>query len=241
MEEEPAAVVQSASEAGVGRVICVGIDVESSKRSVELAHELPEVLATAGVHPHTASEFGAEARSAVEGLLADSRVVGVGETGLDYYRKLSPVDDQRRAFRTHIAMARSAGKALVVHVREAWKDALDILEAEHAERVVLHCFSGDEPEVREAAQRGYFISFAGNVTYSNAAGLRQAAAMVPDESILSETDSPFLTPQPFRGKPNTPANIMATLDVLAAERGVARDDIVATTKRNAGMAFPQLG
>ena len=238
LDEEPADVLAAAREAGVGRVVCVGIDPASSRRSLELAESFRGVFATAGVHPHTASEFDREAGSVVEELLAHPTVVGVGETGLDYYRKLSPVEDQRRVFRSHIALSRETAKPLVVHVREAWADALSILEEERAEQVVLHCFSGDASIVAEATRRGYFVSFAGNVTYPNAEGLRESARSVDAGHLLVETDSPFLTPQPVRGRPNSPAQLLATLSVLADERGLDLDQMVASTTSAAVSAFP---
>ncbi len=237
MEEKPEDVIRSASRAGVDRLICVGIDVESSNRSVELARQFSGVFATAGVHPHTASEFDRNTSAAVEALASESVVVGIGETGLDYYRQLSPREDQHRAFRAHIAVSVGSGKPLVVHVREAWDDALRILEEEGAERVVLHCFSGDEALAKEAARRGYFISFAGNVTYPNASGLRDAAVVVPLDQLLCETDSPFLAPQPVRGRSNSPAHLPATLAVLAEVRGVPIAEVSAATATAARSAF----
>ena len=141
MDQDPAEVVSAARTGGVGQMVCVGIDQESSRRSRELAESFQGVFATAGVHPHSASGFGPSTGSVIEELLADPLVVAVGETGLDYYRRLSPPEDQRRAFRTHVALARESGKPLVVHVRDAWEDALAILADEEADRVVLHCFS----------------------------------------------------------------------------------------------------
>ena len=237
MEDEPEAAVRSASEAGVDHLICVGIDVATSNRSVELARELSGVFATVGVHPHTASEFDSSASEAIEALAADPAVVGIGETGLDYYRVLSPPDDQQRAFRAHISIARESHKPLVVHVRDAWDDGLRILDEERVERVVLHCFSGGEPVAREAWRRGYFISFAGNVTFPNAGELRETAGVIPDEALLCETDSPFLAPQPVRGRPNTPANLPATIAVLAEARGVPVEAVTAATARAARRAF----
>lgn len=237
MEDDPEDVVRSASEAGVDRLICVGIDVDSSSRSVELASHLSGVFATAGVHPHTASEFDDKARAAVEALASEPLVVGIGETGLDYYRQLSPPEDQQRAFQAHIALSVESGKPLVVHVRDAWDDALKILEDEKAERVVLHCFSGDEALAKESAARGYFISFAGNVTYPNAGPLRDAAAVVPADQIVCETDSPFLAPQAVRGQENSPANLPATLAVLAEVRGLPIAEMAAATASAARSAF----
>jgi TatD DNase family protein len=240
MESDPADTVAAVNRAGVARLICVGIDPGSSRRSLELAESFRGVFATAGVHPHTASEFDHAAGSAVEELLAHPLIVGVGETGLDYYRTLSPPEDQQRAFRAHIAMARECGKPLVVHVRDAWDDALRILAEEQAERVVLHCFSGSAEIGAEAARRGYFISFAGNVTYPNAGPLQEAAASAPGDRLVVETDSPFLAPQSVRGRPNSPAFLISTLQVLAGLRGLDLDEMVETSSEAARSAFPLL-
>ncbi len=237
MDQKLEDVVRSASEAGVDRLICVGIDVETTNRSVELARQFSGVFATAGVHPHTASDFDRDARAAVEALASESVVVGIGETGLDYYRQLSPRDDQHRAFRAHIAVSVKSGKPLVVHVREAWDDALRILEEEGAQKVVLHCFSGDEALAKEAAARGYFVSFAGNVTYPNAGSLRHAAGVVPADQILCETDSPFLAPQAVRGQANSPANLPVTLAALAEARGVSVAEMTGATAAATEFAF----
>jgi TatD DNase family protein len=241
MEEEAAAVVADARRAGVGRMICVGVDSESSRRSLELAESLPGVFATAGVHPHDASEFDVTAGTSVEELLAHPLVVGVGETGLDHYRRLSPEEDQERAFRTHIALSREFGKPLVVHVREAWPDAMRILDEEAAERVVLHCFTGDEAIAREAEARGYHMSFAGNLTYPGADHIRASAVAVSIDRIIVETDSPFLPPQSMRGQRNRPSNVRATLQTLSELRGLDFDLMVRHTSENAAIAFPFLG
>jgi TatD DNase family protein len=240
MEGDTAEIVTAARAARVERLVCVGIDPESSRTSLELAESFRGVFATAGVHPHTASEFDQLAGSVVEELLADPLVVGVGETGLDYYRRLSPVEDQQRAFRTHIALSRETGKPLVVHVREAWDDALRILAEEGAEHVVLHCFSGDEQVVREAGARGYFVSFAGNLTYPTADRLQAAAGVASEDRLLVETDSPFLTPQSGRGTPNSPANVVEILAVLASLRGLNLDAMVALATEASFRAFPLL-
>jgi len=240
MEGDTAQIVRAARMAGVGRLVCVGIDPESSRRSLELAESFRGVFATAGVHPHSASEFDQPAGSVIEELLADPLVVGVGETGLDYYRRLSPQEDQQRAFRTHIALSRETGKPLVVHVREAWDDALRILAEERAELVVLHCFSGAEQVVREAGARGYFLSFAGNLTYPTADPLRAAAKAAPEDRLLVETDSPFLTPQGTRGAPNAPANVVEILAAVAALRGLNLGEMVGLATEASFRAFPLL-
>jgi TatD DNase family protein len=238
MEADPADVVGSARRAGVGRIVCVGIDPDSSRRSLELAESFRGVFATAGVHPHTASEFDGSAAAVVEELLAHPLVVGAGETGLDFYRRLSPPEDQQRAFRAHIALSRETGKPLVVHVREAWPEALRILGEERAERVVLHCFSGDEDIAGEAAARGYFVSFAGNLTYPKNERLRAAAFALPEESVLAETDSPFLAPQVKRGRANHPANVVDVLGTLAEIRGLNLESMVGAATAAAFGAFP---
>jgi TatD DNase family protein len=238
MEGDTAEMVRSARREGVERMVCVGIDPDSSRRSLELAESFRGVFATAGVHPHTASDFDPRAASVVEELLAHPLVVAVGETGLDYYRRLSAEEDQHRAFRTHIALSRETGKPLVVHVREAWTDAMRILAEEHAERVVLHCFSGDAAIAGEAVARGYFVSFAGNLTYPKTEGLRAAAVAVPEDRLLAETDSPFLTPQSKRGSANTPINVLEVHAMLAEIRGVNVERMVGSTTEAALQAFP---
>jgi TatD DNase family protein len=237
MDGDPAAVTDTARAAGVEGLVCVGIDPESSRRSRELADSLAGVFATAGVHPHTASAFDARAGAAIEELAHDPRVVAVGETGLDYERLRSPADDQQRAFRAHCALAREIGKPLVVHTRGAWPDVLRILEEERAERVVLHCFSGDGEVAREAGARGYHCSFAGIVTYPKNEGLREAAAQVPPALLLAETDSPFLPPQRLRGRGNEPANVADVVEALAEARGQAAPEVAALTSENARRAF----
>jgi TatD DNase family protein len=237
MKGDPAKAVEAARQAGLAGLVCVGIDPPSSRRSRELADALAGVFATAGVHPHDASEFNAAAGLAVEELAHDPRVVAVGETGLDYERMRSPAEDQQRAFRAHLALARETGKPAVVHTRGAWEDVLQILDEERAERVVLHCFSGDAATAREAAARGYHCSFAGNVTYPKNASLRQAAAEVPADLLLAETDSPFLAPQPHRGKPNQPANVVATARAVAEARGVDYEQLERAVEANAERAL----
>ena len=240
IEDDAAHVVAAARDAGVGQLICVGIDPDTSRRSAELAQSLRGVFATAGMHPHTASDFDDAAGGAIEELLADPMVVGVGETGLDYFRLLSPVQDQQRAFRTHIALSRESGKPLVVHVRDAWDDALRILSEEGAERVVLHCFTGDAAVASEVQARGYFASFAGNLTYPKATAIRSAAAALGGDRILAETDSPFLPPQSLRGTDNVPSNVIAVLEALAAVRQTNLHQAVSETTANARAVFPHL-
>jgi len=240
LEEEPTEAVKAARAAGVDTLVCVGIDPPTSRRSVELAESLRGVFATAGMHPHTASDFDAKAGAAIEELLANPQVVGLGECGLDFFRMRSPREDQERVFRLHVALSREAGLPLVVHVRDAWPDILQLLDEGSAERVVLHCFSGGVEIARECAARGYHLSFAGNVTYPKNAHLREAAAAVPLDRLLVETDSPFLAPQPLRGRDNAPANVFAVIEEIARTRGEPTDVIREATSANARAAFPRL-
>jgi TatD DNase family protein len=240
MEVEPAVAVEAARAGGVDRMICVGVDVASSLRSRELAEGFEGVFATAGMHPHDASEFDSAAAARLEELLHDPRVIGVGECGLDYFRMRSPREDQLRVLATHVAWSNESGKPMVVHVRDAWPDVLDVLERERAERVVIHCFSGDAEIARRCVDRGYWVSFAGNVTYPKNQHLRDAAASVPLDRVLGETDSPFLAPQALRGRDNAPQHVQHTLAEIARVRGIDPADVVRATADNARAAFPGL-
>jgi TatD DNase family protein len=237
MEGDPGAMVREARASELEALICVGIDAASSLRSSELADSLPGVFATAGMHPHSAADFDEKAGATVEQLLSDPRVVAVGETGLDHFRMLSPAEVQERVFRDHCSLARVSGKPLVVHTRDAWPDVLRVLREERADRVVLHCFSGGEAEAREAASRGYYCSFAGPVTYPKNDDLRAAAAAVPLDLLLVETDSPFLPPQAVRGEANRPGNLSHVVTALSEARGADRDGLAEATTRNARAAF----
>ncbi|MBA3690800.1 MAG: TatD family hydrolase [Actinobacteria bacterium] len=240
LDRQPPEVVEAARAAGVGRMICVGVDVATSRRSLELADSLGGVFATAGLHPHDASTFDHRMGAELEEMVHDPRCVGVGETGLDHFRMQSPTQDQERAFALHIELARDSGKALVVHVRDAWPDALRVLQEGSAERVVIHCFSGDADVARECLARGYYLSFAGNVTYPKNDHLRAAARVAPLDRLLVETDSPFLSPQSRRGSDNEPANVTITLREVAAERGETFETLRHATTANAFDLFEGL-
>jgi TatD DNase family protein len=240
LDPEPARVLEAARAAGVERLICVGVDPATSRRSLELADSLPGVFATAGLHPNAASTLDHRSGAELEELLHNPLVVGVGETGLDYYRAGASREDQQRVFRLHIDLSRESGKPLVVHVRDAWPDALRLLDEASAEAVVLHCFSGDATIAKECAERGYFLSFAGNVTYPKNEHLREAAIAAARDRLLVETDSPYLSPQSRRGRDNAPQYVVLTIGELARARGEAFDTIRAVTTRNADEAFPGL-
>jgi TatD DNase family protein len=240
IEEEPSLVVETARAAGVDRLICVGIDPETSARSLELADSIAGVFATAGMHPHEASRLDADAGARIEELLHDPRVVAVGECGLDLFRMHSPVEDQLRAFQLQIALSNESGKPLVVHCRDAWPQVLRALDEGSAERVVLHCFSGDATIARTCADRGYWLSFAGNVTYPKNEHLRDAARVVDISRLLVETDSPFLAPQRLRGRANTPVNLIDAIAAIADARQVDVATIADATATNAKGVFSTL-
>jgi TatD DNase family protein len=240
LDREPPEVVEAARAAGVDRLVCVGVDPETSLRSLELADSLEGVFATAGMHPHEAKDLDGMAGARIEEMLGDPRVVAVGETGLDYFRMRSSREEQERAFRLHVAWSHDSGKPMVVHVRDAWPEILRLLDEGSAEGVVLHCFSGTAALARECASRGYFMSFAGNVTYPKNEHLREAAAAAPIDRLLVETDSPFLSPQSLRGRDNEPANVVVTIDALARVRNEEFERVRDATAANARVAFPGL-
>lgn len=230
--------LQRAAEAEVGRLVTIGTDLETSRRAIELASSNSMVWATVGVHPHDADGFDESAESEIERLAGEPRVVAVGEVGLDYYRNVSSQEGQRTAFTTQVLIAKQVGKPLVIHVRDAYRDVLELLLGiGPPERLVFHCFSGGRDDVHDALELGGYISFAGNVSYKNAEPLREAARSVPLERLLVETDSPYLAPLPYRGKPNEPAYITEVGRALANAIGKPVEDIADATSRNAAEVF----
>ena len=223
---------------GVPKVVTIGVDVVSSEIAAAQADAHPGVLAAVAIHPNSAGEATEEALWTIEALGARDRVRAIGETGLDYYRDTAPVEAQRASFRAHIAIAKRTGNALVIHDREAHSDVLRILAEEGApDRTVFHCFSGDAAMAKTCADHGYYLSFAGNVTFKNAAALREAAAVAPRDLLLVETDAPFLTPMPYRGRPNAPYLIPLTVRALAEIRGESEDDVATAIAANAERVF----
>ncbi|GAA2385461.1 TatD family hydrolase [Streptomyces glaucosporus] len=240
--------IAAAAEVGVTTLIQVGCDLERSRWSARAAAEHDAVWAAVALHPNEAprlalGEGGPKALdAALEGiaeLAARPEVLGVGETGLDYYRT-GPEgrDAQQYSFRRHIELAKRLDKALVIHDREAHDDVLRILEEEGApERTVFHCFSGDAAMAKVCAAKGWFMSFAGNVTFKNARPLRDALAAAPPELLLVETDAPFLTPAPYRGRPNAPYLIPYTLRAMAEVKGMTEDALAGHIAANTARAF----
>ncbi len=233
-----------AAAAGVIRVVTVGCDVPSSRWAADCAAAFPSVYAAVAIHPNeTAAAAGSAAdRDAVLAeiarLAALPRVRAVGETGLDYYRDNATPQVQRDWFRAHIEIAKQAGKPLMIHDRDAHEDVLSILAADGApEQVIFHCYSGDAELAERCVAAGYLLSFAGTVTFGNAAALREAAAVTPAELILAETDAPFLAPSPVRGRSNTPAQVAHTVRSLAAAKQMDVAKLCALIEANGERIF----
>jgi TatD DNase family protein len=228
-------VLQRAREAGVERVVAVGSGLDSCRVTLELAQAGEGVWAALGIHPHQAAEDDAGRLDELRELLEDDRAVAVGETGLDFYRDYAPRERQRDLFARELELAADIGKTVVVHTRDAEEETAAALEG-FTGTVVLHCFSS--PALLPVAlERGYYVSFAGNVTYPKAEDLREAARRVPAHRLLAETDSPYLSPQPRRGRPNEPANVVHTVAVLADARGEDPVGLAAQLDANATAAF----
>ncbi len=231
----------AARAAGVTRLVTVGVDVASSRWSAQTAAAHPEVIAAVAVHPNESAEAGdLEADlAAIAELAALPQVRAVGESGLDHYRTGEDGRPQQEAsFRAHIRLAKSVGKALVIHDRDAHADVLRVLDDEGApDTVLMHCFSGDADFARECVERGFVLSYAGNVTFKSAQHLRDALAVTPLEQVLVETDAPFLTPVPHRGRHNAPNQIPFTLRLMADVKAVTVDELSAAVTANAVRVF----
>jgi TatD DNase family protein len=233
--DPPDQVLERAREAGVDRVISIGSGIDSCRATLDLAWRNEGVWAALGIHPHQAADADAERLDELRELLSDERAVAVGETGLDFFRDYAPRERQRDLFARELDLAAELGKPVVVHTRDAEDETAAALEGFEG-TVVLHCFSSPAL-VPVALVRGYYVSFAGNLTYPKAEELREAAARVPADRLLAETDSPYLSPQPRRGRPNEPANVVHTLHVLADVRGDDPSTLAEQIDRNAAAAF----
>jgi TatD DNase family protein len=233
--DDPDAALARAGERGVTRVLTVGTSVEVCRKALELADRHRGVHAVLGIHPHEVGSVRSDAVRELGTLLAHPKAVAVGETGLDFYRDRSPRDRQRAVFEAELDLAAELGKPVVIHTRAADVETADVLKGFDG-TVVLHCFSA--PALLPVAlERGYYVSFAGNVTFPNASELRVAATQVPADRILAETDSPYLAPQAVRGRPSEPAHVMHTLAALADARGEDRGELEKRIEANAAAAF----
>ena len=232
------AAMDRAAAVGVTRAVTVADDLASARWVVQAAHWDDRVVAAVALHPTRTAALTEDDHAEIERLASDPRVVAVGETGLDYYWDYSPPAAQQESFRRHIDLAKRLGKPLMIHDRDAHDDVLRILREEGApDTVVFHCFSGDAAMARECADAGYVLSFAGPVTFRNARALQEAAVVMPEEQLLVETDAPFLTPHPHRGRANEPYCLPWTVRGLADLRKVPDDRLAASVGRNAERVF----
>ncbi len=229
------AVVARAREAGITAVIEVGSNLATSKTAIELAEAYHDHYAVIGIHPHEAVTCSEEALNILREMAEHPKVVAIGETGLDYYYNHSPKDVQQKAFHEHCQLALSLNLPLVVHDRDAHGDTMAILKTYHKEglRAVLHCFSGSAEMARQLTDLGFYISFAGPVTFPNAKNLKDAAKIAPTDKILIETDCPYLAPQRVRGKRNEPHNVIYTGEEIATLKNMERDVFLHQTAKNA--------
>ncbi|HEV3000142.1 MAG TPA: TatD family hydrolase [Solirubrobacteraceae bacterium] len=229
--------VAEAGRAGVRRILTVGTDGASCRAALDAAERFPQVFAAIGRHPNSATGFDDNDLAELEALAAHPRCRAIGETGLDFYRDRTPPHDQQRAFEAHIELARATGKPLVIHTRAAEDPTIDTLARRAGGvTVILHCFSMPG-RLDECLDHGWFVSFAGNVTYPKATDLADAAERVPDDRLLVETDAPYLTPQAVRKERNRPAFVAHTARFVAERRGVTYEELEAAVERNAAALF----
>lgn len=231
------AVVRRAAESGVGHVLTVGISLDTARAALDIAGRFPSVSAAAGIHPNESGEHFREFAD-LRRLFDAGGFVAVGETGLDFYRARTARDVQQEAFRAHLELALEKNLPVIIHVRDAYDEALRLIDSlTAATKGVFHCFSGSADFAREVVRRGFLVSVAGQITFKNAGDLRAAVAAVPIESLLVETDCPYLAPLPHRGKDNEPAYVRFTAEKLAEIKGVSFDEVARATTANAKRLF----
>ncbi len=234
-----AAVVERATLAGVAFIVTVGIDLEDVERALLVADRFPGVYACVGFHPHNAKDVSGNSLSRMEQYATHSKVVGYGEIGLDFFRNHSPRDIQISVFEDQLALAKIIEKPVVIHLRDAYDEGLDMIEkaSPFPAGGIIHCFSGNEKDAQRALDLGFHISVPGTITYKKNDMFRSIVKNIPEERILLETDCPFLSPEPLRGKDNEPAHIVHTAKKVAEVRGVSYEDICRATSLNAARLF----
>jgi len=235
--------IERARQVGVTQMIVVGADREGSEQAVVIAEEIGDgVFATIGVHPHDAKDWDAATEARFRTLADHPKVVAIGEIGLDYHYDFSPREAQFEAFRAQMRLARDTGLPVVIHCREAYADTLQLLGEEGADETggVMHCWAGTVEEANQTVALGLALGFGGTLTFKNAEEVRQAAQTVPLETLLIETDAPYLAPMPHRGKRNEPAYVRLIAERLAELRGMTLEEIAVLTTGNAHRTFPKL-
>jgi TatD DNase family protein len=238
-DEDRTAVIERASADGIEAILAVGTNLVSSRAAIALAQRHPQLYPTAGFHPHDAAGVTQDMWLEIEELLQRPDVIAAGEMGLDYFKRYSPLDEQRQVFRRQLRLAQAVGKPAIIHCRNAGDDVLAILREEHAEQCggVMHCFSGDLALAEACLDLGLYISFAGPITFRNAEELRTVAKAIPMDRLLVETDCPFLAPAPRRGKRNEPSYVRHTAARLAELHGVSVEEAARCTTANARRLF----
>ncbi|MHB1001731.1 MAG: TatD family hydrolase [Armatimonadota bacterium] len=233
-------VIDRALSAGVDTFICAGYDIETSIKAMELAGSIDQIKAAVGIHPHDADTFTPEMERQIRDMASDRRnVAAIGETGLDYYRTLSPRDIQQDSFRRHIRIAHDLDLPLIIHSRDAQEDVIDVLQDEDlpARGVVMHCLPGEAEFARKSIGLGCYVGLAGTLTFKNAQEIRDIAEWLPMDRILLETDCPYLAPHPYRGKRNEPSYIPVIAGRLAEVKGISIDEVASVTTANARKLF----
>lgn len=242
--EERDQIVRNAQAANVTTILTIGTTLADSRLNVEIAHRYPQIFATVGVHPHDAKDVDIETvLRELSMLAADPKVVAIGEIGLDFYRNISPPEKQRECFRAQLELARQLRLPVIIHDREAHQEILDMIEKYDLGSIggIVHCFSGDLSMARRVIELGLFVSIAGPVTFKNAGHLTDIAAQIPLESLLIETDCPFLAPSLFRGKRNEPAYVRYVAEKIAHIRGISVEDVAEHTSKNFARLFRKMG
>ena len=232
-----------ANKAGVKQFIIVGANLQSSAKAAELAARFSKrgVFATSGIHPHDAKSVYKGYTEELKKLLNEKRVVAIGETGLDYYYEHSPREKQKQVFREHITLAKEINVPIILHIRDAMDDALEILRGEGApSNGVFHCYAGGLESLEIALSFGYYISFSGVITFAKSEELREVARVMPIERILCETDCPYLAPIPYRGKLNEPANVKYVYETIASVRNISMEELAARVRLNNSTIFPEM-
>ena len=232
--------IQRAQKAGIEKIITVGIGIRECKKALKIADSYPFIYAAVGIHPHNAKELDLKALEFLESHSVNRKVVAIGEMGLDFYRNLSPKEDQIRCFRAQLDLANSLKLPVIIHDREAHQETLSVLREENGARAggVVHCFSGDIKMAYSCMDMGLYISIPGTITFKNAKTVHDVVKKVPLESLLIETDAPFLAPVPYRGKRNEPAYVKMVAEKIADIKKVPLDEVARTTTLNAKKLFP---
>lgn len=230
-------VIKRAQAAGIDFMINIGSSLEGSRKSVALAGQYQNIYASVGIHPHEADSFNKEAEGALRAIAKEGKVVAIGETGLDYYKNFSTPQNQRALFNALLRIAKEAGLPLVIHMRQAQEDTLEILKKAMPLKAVVHCFSGNEHFLRSALSAGFFISFTCNITYRKAENLRNMVKLTPLDRLMLETDAPFLAPEGLRGKRNEPHSVKALAAEVAALKGLKTEEVAVATTHNAKKFF----